>query len=321
MLKRAARLSGVGLAMREALPPQRLAELARTLDEHEGVTLWLPEFALRESFTQLGYLAGCTERLRLANGVVPMAARTPVSSALAAATLEDLSGGRAILGLGVSHPSMTQGWHGQDHRSSLTWAEEYLTVVRQVLDGGESELDGSEVRSMGFSLLDGARPEVPTVLAALGPRMLEVGARHADGVLLNWTTPAYARESLERVEEAASACDRSPPAVGAYVRVAAGPDAEEQARQHADFYTSLPAYRSSLLRMGLRDDASLSEEAASSLILRGGPDQIVDQVGAWTDSGIDPVVIYPIGDSSSIDAALELGAAVVGRLAAARRGR
>jgi alkanesulfonate monooxygenase SsuD/methylene tetrahydromethanopterin reductase-like flavin-dependent oxidoreductase (luciferase family) len=150
--------------------------------------------------------------------------------------------------------------------------------------------------------------------------MLEVGARNADGVLLNWTTPAYARESLERVEEAAAASDRTPPAVGAYVRVAAGPDAEQQAQQHADFYTGLPAYRRSLLRMGFCDDASLSSEAASSLILRGDPGDIVDQVGAWTESGIDPLVIYPIGDSSSIDAALELGVEVVGRLAAARRG-
>ena len=319
MLSRADRVRGIGLAMREALPVERLVDLGRALDQYEDVTLWLPEFAVRESFAQLAYLAAHTDRLRLANGVAPMAARTPVACGLAAATLEDLSGGRAVLGLGVSHPGMTAGWHGQDHRSPLAWAAEYLEVVRQVLDGRETELEGAELRSHGFSLMDGGRPEVPTVLAALGPKMLELGARAADGVLLNWTTPAYARESIERVTKAASTAGRPVPAVGAYIRIAAGPTADEQARAHAEFYTGLAAYRRSLLRMGFRDDASLSDEAAKSLILRGSVEEIVEQAHAWSDSGIGPLVIYPIGDASSIDEAIDLGVEVVGRFATKRR--
>lgn len=315
---RSQRPQGIGLSLRETLPIERLRSVAQALDRDKGVTLWLPEFALRESVGQLAYLAACTEQLGLANGVASMAARTPVASALAAATLEDLSSGRAVLGLGVSHPTMSAGWHGQTHESALGWAAEYLDVVRQVLDGEETDLGGRELRSHGFRLLDGARPDVPIILAALGPKMLELGARRADGVLLNWTTPEYARDSVERVGAAAAAAGRPTPAVGAYVRIATGPDATEQARAHADFYTQLPAYRRSLLRMGFTDGDSLSADAAEALILQGDAEQIVDHVQAWLAAGIDPLVLYPIGDGPAVEQSIELGVEVVHRLAGQR---
>jgi alkanesulfonate monooxygenase SsuD/methylene tetrahydromethanopterin reductase-like flavin-dependent oxidoreductase (luciferase family) len=315
MLNRAERVRGIGLALREAVGPGRLREIGQALDAWEGTSLWLPEFSLRESFGQLGYVAGHTRRVRLATGVAPMAARTPVACALAAATIEDLSDGRAILGLGVSHPGMTGGWHGLRPGSNLRWAQEYVTVVRQVLDGHTSDFNGIEVRSDGFELLGGARPDVPIVLAALGPKMLELGGQVADGVLLNWTTPSYAAESSTAVLRAAEPGPGAP-AIGAYLRIAAGPDAVGQARKHADFYIQLAAYRESLLRMGFQDSADLAGEAARELILVGDAEEIADRAGAWIDSGVDPIIIYPIGDETAIDLAL----AVVDVLSARRAG-
>ncbi|MGH3665592.1 MAG: LLM class flavin-dependent oxidoreductase [Egibacteraceae bacterium] len=319
MLTRSARVQGVGLSLREALPPPRLREVAQALDAHEGTSLWLPEFALRESFGQLGYVAASTARVRLANGVAPMAARTPVASALAAATIEDLSGGRAVLGLGVSHSSMTGGWHGQEPGSQLQWAADYLRVVRQVLDGHATDLDGEELRSRGFELLGGARPDVPVVLAALGPRMLELGGRLADGVLLNWTTPSYASDSRDRVTQAATDAGRPPPVVGAYVRVAAGPDAARQARMHTDFYTQLPAYHRSLVRMGFSESDDMTAKASDALILRGSAEDVAGRMGEWADSGVDPVVVYPVGDGTAIGQTIDLALDVVALLAAERR--
>jgi 5,10-methylenetetrahydromethanopterin reductase len=319
VLNRAERVRGIGLALREAVAPLRLREIAQALDAREGTSLWLPEFALRESFGQLGYVAGCTSRVRLATGVAPMAARTPVACALAAATMEDLSDGRAILGLGVSHPGMTGGWHGLRPGSNLRWTREYVTVVRQVLDGNTSDFDGVELRSEGFELLGGARQDVPIVLAALGPKMLELGGRVADGVLLNWTTPSYAAESLARVLQASDA-GHGARAIGAYLRIAAGPDAAGQARKHADFYTQLAAYRESLLRMGFPDTPDLAGEAARELILVGGAEEIADRVAAWSDSGVDPVIVYPVGDDTAIELAIDLALAVVDVLSARRAG-
>lgn len=314
----ATRLTGVGLSLREALPAADLRALARTLDASEGTTLWCPEFAIRDAVAQLSFVAAHTERLRLATGIVPMAARTPAAAALAAATVDELSGGRMLLGLGVGHESMTRGWHGQQHASQLAWAEDYVRIVGQALRGEPTEWAGAEASSSGFQLLTGGRPEVPVVLAALGPQMLGLAARLADGVLLNWTTPDSARAGIETVAAAAAAAGRDPVPVGAYVRVAAGPDAAAQARAHTAFYAELPAYRRALIRMGLPED-DLAGAAARELVLQGSAATITERAQEWRDAGVDALVVYPVGDDDSIRAAIDLAVEVVGTLASSTR--
>lgn len=297
------RLTGYGMSIREALPSADLIRLAQDAEAAGMASVWLPEFAVRESFTQLGYLAARTDTLFLAPGVAPIAARTPVMTAMAAATLEALSVGRAILGLGVSHPSMNEDWHDQHPRSLLTWAEEYVRVVRAVLQGETTAFTGQEVRSEDFELLGEPAPRVPIVLAALGPRMLELAGRVADGVLLNWTTPDYAKEARQRVAAGAAAAGREPPPIGAYVRLASGPNADADAREHTRFYVSLGAYERSLRRMGF-EGTTMTDDAADALILRGSAGEVVDRISAWRDAGVDPVVLYPVGDTR---AGIELG--------------
>jgi alkanesulfonate monooxygenase SsuD/methylene tetrahydromethanopterin reductase-like flavin-dependent oxidoreductase (luciferase family) len=308
------RLNGVGLSLREALPAVELRGLVQRLDVHDQVTLWCPEFAIRDAMAQLAFIAAHTERLRLATGIAPMAARTAVSTAMAAATVDELSGGRMLLGLGVSHQTMTRGWHGQEHASMLGWARDYLTVVGQVLRGEETDWRGEEASSVGFRLLTGGRADVPVVLAALGPQMLSVAARLADGVLLNWTTPQAAAASVRAVREAAAEAGRAPVPVAAYVRVAHGPDAEQQALAHTSFYAELPAYRQALLRAGLPAE-DLAAAAARDMVLRGRPEAIAARVQEWNEAGVDQVVVYPVGDETSIRGAIGLAVDVVGLLA------
>jgi 5,10-methylenetetrahydromethanopterin reductase len=313
------RLNGVGLSLREALPPAELRAVVERLDAHDQVTLWCPEFAIRDAMAQLAFIAAHTERLRLATGIAPMAARTAVSTAMAAATVDELSGGRMVLGLGVSHQTMTRGWHGQEHASMLGWVDDYLTVVGQVLRGEETDWHGEEASSAGFRLLTGGRPHVPVVLAALGPRMLSLGARLANGLLLNWTTPRAAAASVRAVHDAAAESGRAPVPVAAYVRVAHGPDAEEQALAHTSFYAELPAYRQALLRAGLPED-QLAAAAAREMVLQGSPQVIAARVQEWSEAGVDQVVVYPVGDDASIRGAIDLAVDVVGLLAEQRPG-
>lgn len=311
------RLTGTGLSLREALPPDRLVALAEELDAIEGSTLWCPEFAIRDAFAQLAYVAARTRHLRLATGIAPMAARTPASTALAAATLDELSLGRMVLGVGVGHPSMSGGWHGQEHASTLQWASDYLTVLRQALRGETTDWAGQEAASTGFRLLTGGAPGVPVVLAALGPKMLGVAARLADGVLLNWTTPESARASIETVTAATDA-GREPVQVGGYLRIAAGPDAAAQAYAHTAFYAQLPAYRRALLSMGFGTSGDLAAEAARELVLHGPVQDIVGRAREWQDAGVDPLIIYPVGDEAGIDQAIDLAVEVVRSLASSQ---
>lgn len=304
------RLSGVGLSLREALPPDRLLALAQELDGIDGSTLWCPEFAIRDAFAQLAFLAAGTSRLRLATGIAPMAARTPAATAMAAATVDALSHGRMVLGVGVGHPSMSEGWHGQVHASSLQWSTDYLTVVKQALRGETTQWVGAEAWSSGFRLLTGGAPDVQVVLAALGPKMLALGARLADGVLLNWTTPESARTSIETVAAATPAGSEPVPVAG-YLRIAAGPDAAAQARSHTSFYAELPAYRRALESMGFAGSGDLAGEAARELVLHGSAEAVAERARQWQAAGVDPLIIYPIGDDDSIQAALRLAVEVV----------
>lgn len=310
--------AGVGLSLREALPPDRLIALAEELDGIEGATLWCPEFALRDAFSQLAFVAARTRQLRLATGVAPMAARTAAATALAASTLAELSHGRMVLGVGVGHPSMSSGWHGQEHASSLQWAGDYLTILRQALRGETTDWPGQEAASTGFRLLTGGAPDVPVVLAALGPRMLGVAARLADGVLLNWTTPESAAVSIQTVSEATDP-GRRPVPVGGYLRIAAGPDAAAQAYAHTAFYAELPAYRRALLSMGFGSSGDLAAEAARELVLHGTVQDIVRRAREWQDAGVDPLIIYPVGDEASIDEAIRLAVEVVRLLTSSPR--
>lgn len=312
------RLTGVGLSLREALPRRRLVALVQELDAVQGTTLWCPEFAIRDAVAQLAFLAAHTARLRLATGIVPMAARTPVATAMAAATVDDLSDGRMVLGVGVGHPSMSGGWHGQSHASSLQWAGDYLTVVKQALRGETTEWPGEEAASSGFRLLTGGAPGVPVVLAALGPKMLALAARQADGVLLNWTTPESARTSIRTVADATGP-DRLPVPVGGYLRIAAGPDAAAQADSHTAFYAELPAYRRALEGMGFGASGDLAAEAARALVLHGSAATVARRAREWQDAGVDPLIIYPIGDDDSISDALRLAVEVVQELSTSRR--
>lgn len=308
------RLSGTGLSLRSALPVPQLVRLVRELDEIPGTSLWMPEFALRDAIGQMAFVAAHTDQLRLATGVVPLAARAPAATALAAATVDDVSDGRFVLGLGVGHQKMNESWYGQRHASMLTWAEEYVTIVRSALRGEKTATDGVEVSSEGFRLLVGGPRDVPVVLAALGPRMLHLGAQAADGILLNWTTPEHAARSIEIVEDAAAAASRPAPAVGSYVRVAAGPDAAAHALATAEFYTSLPAYARSLERMGFSAGPRLAQDAADALILTGSVSAVADRLAEWVEAGVDPLVVYPVGEDDAASAAVNFAVEVISRM-------
>nr|WP_219417989.1 LLM class flavin-dependent oxidoreductase [Pseudonocardia nigra] len=148
-------------------------------------------------------------------------------------------------------------------------------------------------------------------LAAPVRRRDALAGRLADGVLLNWTTPDSAGASIETVAAAAANACRAPVPVGGYVRIAAGPDAAAQARAHTAFYAELPAYRRSLVRMGLGGSGHVATEAARELVLQGPAESIARRVQEWRDAGVDPLVVYPVGDPGSIPAAVRLAVDVI----------
>ncbi|MGW1977368.1 LLM class F420-dependent oxidoreductase [Streptomyces sp. NPDC001889] len=188
-------------------------DLAREAERLGYASVWTAEAWGSDAFTPLTWIAAHTSRIGLGTAVAQMAARTPTATAMHALTLDHLSGGRMMLGLGLSGPQVVEGWYGRPFPSSpLTASREYVEVVRQVLRReGPVELDGRfhqhPYRGAGASGLGRAlapithplRAGLPVLLGAEGPKNIAQTVRIADGWLpLYWSplrTGAY-REAL-----------------------------------------------------------------------------------------------------------------------------
>ena len=156
-------------------------------------TVYVTHIAGRESLTVLTAYALSTTSIRVGTGVVPIYTRTPATMAQTAATIDELSGGRLTLGLGLSHRPVVEGWHGQKIEHPVAEMREYAGIVRAILRGEDPPR--GEKWQTGFHLLGlDPRPQLPIYLAGLSPGMLRLAGEIADGVILWLCNPRYIRD-------------------------------------------------------------------------------------------------------------------------------
>ncbi|MCC3769638.1 LLM class F420-dependent oxidoreductase [Streptomyces sp. UNOC14_S4] len=193
---------GMALGYWGRTPDPRHTELATEAERLGYDSVWTAESWGSDAFTPLAWIAAHTRRIRLGTAVAQMAARSPTATAMHALTLDHLSGGRLLLGLGLSGPQVVEGWYGRPFpQSPLTATREYVDVVRQVLrragpvvlDGRYHPLpyDGPDATGLGRALkpvTHPLRPGLPVLLGAEGPRNVAQTVRIADGWLpLYWS--------------------------------------------------------------------------------------------------------------------------------------
>ena len=183
-------------------PPPDMLDAARTAEALGFDSVWVAESWVNYAFTYAAYIAAQTSRIRIGTGIVQMSARTPTATAMAAVTLDHLSGGRVILGLGVSGPQVVEGWYGQPSNRPLARTREYVEIIRRVLrraeplsfdgefyrfpyDGPGSQGLGKPLRIMTHPL----RADLPIVLGAEGPKNVAQTAEIADGWLPLYYSP------------------------------------------------------------------------------------------------------------------------------------
>lgn len=189
-------------------------ELVQEADRLGYYAVWTAEAYGSDAVTPLAWLGARTERIHLGTAILQMPARTPAMTAMTAITLDQLSGGRMLLGLGVSGPQVVEGWHGQPYAKPLGRTREYVEIVRAILarekplvhQGEHYQIPYSGPGSVGLgkplkSIIHG-RPDLPIYLAAIGPKNVELAAEIADGWLPIFFAPEHYAENFAASVEA-----------------------------------------------------------------------------------------------------------------------
>ncbi|CAM3160150.1 LLM class F420-dependent oxidoreductase [Stackebrandtia soli] len=289
--------------------------------------VWAAEAYGSDSVTMLTWLAAQTERIDVGSAVMQIPARAATMTAMTAASLDTLSGGRFRLGLGVSGPQVSEGWYGVPFAKPLGRTREYVDVIRKTLGHEKVAYDGAHITlplpdGPGKPLQLAMRPfrdDIPIYLAVIGPKNLALAGEIADGWLGVFYAPEFASEQLACVREGAEKAgrDMSTFDVVPTVPVVVGDDLERCAdavRAYSALYIGGMGsrkqnfYNQLATRMGYGDAAERIQElylqrkpreAAAEVpfefidqtALLGTPERIADRIGAFAESGVTTLAV------------------------------
>ena len=249
---------------------------ARDLEARGFDTMWIPHVFAHDAIGIATLLGRETERIELGTAVVPTQPRHPASLAQQALTAGAASDGRFTLGIGLSHPPVIERMHGLSYARRASHMREYMAVLGPLLRGEAVGFEGEEFRvSMAVDVPD-ARP-VPVLIAALGPRMLEIAGREAAGTIL-WMTGFRTIEEyiVPRIRAAAEAAGRPEPRVVAGMNVALVSDPEKAQARMGEWigrYRMMPSYKAMIDREG-SDKAADFAIVGDERMLEAGLDRL-----------------------------------------------
>ena len=296
-------------------------------------TIWAAEAYGSDAATVLAWIAANTSNIRIASGIFQMPARTPTMTAMTAATLDNISAGRFVLGLGISGPQVVEGWHGQPFDRPLRRTREYVDIVRKALARETVTYDG-EIYQLprpggpGKPLKLIIRPvqeRIPVYLAAIGPKNTALAFEIADGWLPTIFSPDHLDVFRPSMEEGAQRSGRSVTDVDvAPMTSLAIYDDVEEARNYMRPYLALYIggmgsrdknfYNQLVTRYGYGDaareiqDLYLSGKQAEAMAkipaelidkvsLCGTKDAVRDRLAAYRDAGVGTLLVMPTAAS------------------------
>ena len=303
--------------------PLELIELAQEAERLGYASAWAAEAWGTDCVSVLAWLGATTTTIELGSGIMQIPGRTPANTAMTAATLDLLSGGRFLLGLGTSGPQVVEGWHGEPWGKPLAKTREYVEIVRAALrrevvehHGPHYDIpySGDGATGLGKPLKLMARPlraEIPIYLAAIAPRAVEQALELADGWLPIFWSPEKARAvfPLDRAREGFEIAPSVPAAVTDDVE--SGRDALKQyysfyvggmGARGKNFYNDLFArygyereareIQDAFLDGRQRDAAALvPDEFVDEVALVGPVERIRDRLDAWRESGATTLLV------------------------------
>jgi F420-dependent oxidoreductase-like protein len=315
----------LGFSMGYAPPGTDPLELIRLAQEAERLgydSAWAAEAWGTDVVTMLSWLAATTSKIKVGSAIMQIPGRTPANTAMTAATLDLLSGGRFLLGLGTSGPQVVEGWHGQPWGKPLTRTREYVQIVRAALrreavefhgDQYEIPYAGTDASGLGKPLKLMVRPlrvTIPIYLAALSPKNVRLAFELADGWLPIFFSPERARDAFDFEpregfdiaptvhvvvsEDVESARDALRPMLALYIG--------GMGARGANFYNALVCrygYEAEAARIqelyldGKQREAiaAVPDALVDEIALVGPPERIRDRLPAWRESGVTTLIV------------------------------
>ncbi len=266
---------------------------------------WTSQIFDLDALTALAVISKDVPEIRLGTAVVPTYPRHPMMLAQQALTVNQVSGGRLELGIGLSHKPVVEGMWGLDFDRPVKHMSDYLKILMPLLSGEGVSHDGEKVTGRGAL---GVKADAPPVyVAALGEQMLKLAGKYADGTVTWMTGPATIAElTAPTLHAAAEAAGRPAPKIISAVPVCVTTDVEaarERAAREYVVYGQLPSYRAMLDREGLAGPEDLA--------LIGTPDEVAAGMQRFADAGVTLVVANPFGSPDEIVASRDAVAALL----------
>jgi alkanesulfonate monooxygenase SsuD/methylene tetrahydromethanopterin reductase-like flavin-dependent oxidoreductase (luciferase family) len=248
------------------LPMSAIPELARMAESHGFGCAWAGEANNKDPTVMLAAVAAVTTRMKIGSAVYHILGRTPATLALQAVGLDELSGGRFVLGIGSSNPTIAK-WHGTDLDHPLARVREYIEIVKSAMEGKKLKFDGKFFSAHGFKMaFETSGGKIPIYLAAFGPKMSRLAGELTEGVLINMANPVEVRRIAKQVRRGAEEAGKDPAALEIICKVRCSVAEDQQAAcealSHAlTFYALADYYRDLLTRMGFGPEAEAMREA------------------------------------------------------------
>lgn len=317
----------LGLGIGPLGPPgsMSIVELAQEAENLGYDTVWCPEIYGADCFTPLSWIGAHTSKINLGTSIMQISARTPTSAAMHAMTLDYLSNGRLILGIGVSGPQVVEGWYGQPYPKPLARTREWVQIFRQVnerrepvaFDGEHYQLPLQGGTGLGKplkSILHPVRERIPLYLGAEGPKNVKMGVEICDG----WIPMFISPYRMMDVYEDAMTIRADDFEIAATLPVIIDDDLDRalmQVKQQVGFYVggmgakTFNVHKDHISRFGFEAEANeiqdlfmagkrdqaiaaVPDQLADEISLCGSKERIRDRLAAWKDS---PVTMLSVG--------------------------
>lgn len=258
------------------------AEFAKKVEKSGYRALWIPEAIGREPFAHAAYLLSHTERLNIATGIANIYARDPMTMSAASKTVAEQSGGRFMLGIGVSHKPLVTNLRGHSYDKPYSYMKEYLPKLKGAMYGAPQP-----------------KEPVPIVLAALHPKMLTLSATEANGTHTYFVPPEHTAKARAQIGPKAMIC-----AAQAVILETDATKARTAARGYMKTYVPrLPNYTNNLKALGWADkefENGCSDKLVDAIVAWGTEDKIRERIDAHLKAGATHVCILPIRSDNAL---------------------